>query len=126
MYAYDPTSGAAAVATIGPEDDQAILALRPSAVATGRVVGKDGRPRADCSVTAIIRPATGGTPEQWVRRTTYADSNGSVTLTGLADGTRCEIIVCSALRCGVSPVKKFEVRGAGPIDLGDLPLPPDE
>lgn len=126
LYACDPSGGTAAVATIGPDDDRAALTLRTAATATGRVVGKDGRPRPDCSVTAIIRPAAGGTPEQWVRRSTYADSNGFVTLTGLVDGTRCEITVCSALRCGLSPVKTFEVRGTGTIELGDLPLPPDE
>jgi hypothetical protein len=56
----------------------------------------------------------------------YSGPDGSVTLSGLAAGSTCEITVCSAMRCGVSPVKKFAVRGPGPIDLGDLTLPPDE
>ena len=126
VYAYDPSNGGAAIAAIGPDDGRATLTLQPAARATGRVVGADGRPRADCSVTAIIRPATNGTPEQYVRRTTYGGVDGSVTLTGLVDGTTCEIIVCSAMKCGVKPVKKFDVRGTDPIDLGDLVLPPDE
>jgi hypothetical protein len=100
--------------------------LRPAATATGRVVGADGQPRADCTVTAIIRPSAGGAPEQWARLSTYSGFDGSVTLAGLADGVKYEIIVCSAMRCGVSPVKKFEVRGTSRIDLGDLPLQAEE
>jgi hypothetical protein len=126
VYAHDLTGAQAAIAIIGPDEDRADLTLRPAATATGRVVGADGRPRSDCTVTAIIRPTAGGTPEQWARLSTYSGFEGSVTLSGLADGVTCEIIVCSAMRCGVSPVKKFDVRGTSRIDLGDLRLPADE
>ena len=126
---YTPTTrpcAHAAFATVGADDERTMLTLRPAATATGRVVGPDGRARANCTVTVIVRPAAGGTPEQWARLATYSGLDGSVTLTGLADGTACEIRVCTAMRCGVEPVKKFVVSGAGKIDLGDLPLPPDE
>jgi hypothetical protein len=126
VYARDAAGTRAAFAAIGAEDERAALILRPAATAVGRVVGADGQARANCTVTAIVRPAAGGTPEQWTRISTYSGLDGSVTLCGLADGVSCEIIVCSAMRCGVRPVKKFEVRGAAQIDLGDLRLPSDE
>jgi len=126
VYAYDPATDSAGVAVVGPDDDSAAVTLRPACSATGRVVGPDGLPRPNCTVSAIIRPAAGGAPEQWARRSAYSGFDGSVTLTGLAEGMKCEIIVCSEARCGLSPVKKFEVNGTNPIDLGDLPLPPDE
>ena len=125
LYAVDSAGRNAAIAALGPNDKNAELIMHPAMVAIGRSVGADGRPRANCFISAVIRMA-GGADAPTVHQTAYAKSDGSFRLTGLVDGTQCDVYVCTSMRCGISPAKKITIHGSGPIDLGDLPIPADE
>jgi hypothetical protein len=91
---------------------------------TGRVVGPDGRPRANCTINGVLQRAAAPDPAQWARLSTYSGPDGTFTLPGLAPGVTCRIIICNGMTCGIQPAKEFTINGPGPIDLGHLPLPP--
>jgi beta-lactamase regulating signal transducer with metallopeptidase domain len=126
VYAVDSDGRNGAVVALGPDDKHAELTLQPAVVAIGRSIAADGRPRANCIITAVMRMAGGGANAPTANQQAYAKLDGSFRLTGLVDGTQCDIYVCTSARCGIRPVKKIEIHGPGPINLGNLPISPNE
>jgi hypothetical protein len=124
VYASDAAAGLAGFVHIGADDESATVTLRPAASASGRVVGQDGKPRENYTITCIARTA-GGDPGEWVRFTTYSDARGAFVLPGLADGLSCQLLICNAMRCGLAPAREFTVRAPGSLKLGDVSLSPD-
>jgi RNA polymerase sigma factor (sigma-70 family) len=125
FYALDPVAKLAAFIILGADDESAALTLRPATIARGRVVGRDGLPRNNCTITAVIRSPMNLDPGLWVTVSAYSGPDGSFTLPPLAEGTTCSLIVCNGMTCGITPAKEFEVTGSKPIDLGDLAAPKD-
>jgi hypothetical protein len=125
LYARDAAAGLAQFAVVGADDDTAALTLRPAATVTGRVVGPDGRPRPNCTITCIVQSAAHPDERLWTHVTAYPGPDGTFRVPGLADGTVCRLLVCNGMTCGVKPAKEFAVTGPGTLDLGDVPVPPD-
>jgi RNA polymerase sigma factor (sigma-70 family) len=124
-YAHDSAANLAGFTVIGADDEAASVALKSAATATGRVVGTDGRPRMNCTVTAVVRSPAHQDQMLYVILSTYSGPGGLFSLPGLAEGTTCSIIVCNGMTCGIKPAKEFAVTGPGPISLGDVAAPPD-
>jgi hypothetical protein len=120
LYASDHAAGLAGFVRVGSDEESASLTMRAAASATGRVVGRDGKPRANYTVTCIAR-ATGADPNERVRFTTYTGQDGAFVLPNLAEGLSCQLLICNAMRCGVAPAREFAVRASGRLDLGDVP-----
>jgi hypothetical protein len=125
LYAHDPAGALAGTVRVGADDETAAIALRPAAKANGRVVGPDGRPRADVRLgfaTMFVKQQEQEIAQfhQWIT----TDAAGRFEVTGLPDGATCQVRFIDGGRESTRN-KEFTVRGADPVSLGDLSLPGD-
>ncbi|MEW4570926.1 sigma-70 family RNA polymerase sigma factor [Tautonia sp. JC769] len=138
LFARDEFGLRSGLLLLGPDDDQAVIVVGPSATATGRVLDRDGAPMAGVRLQCSIIYESDDLPDdhrdahpQLCVTYVETDADGVYTVTGLVPGHTAWV----TLNDPKLPFDAFyldntsrsvTVDGLGPFDLGDITYAPPE
>ena len=127
VYARDAAGNLAGYTTIDADDDGELsIVARPSAVARGRVVDAEGKPRADVRVAfgsygVNVNLPGGGQGPAGAGQTATTDQDGRFLAPGLLVGVPCRLFAYDS-NGSQSADQSIPVKDTKLIDLGDIVL----
>lgn len=131
LHAKSPDGKLQGIVLMKPADKIVTVAVEPTASASGRILGDEGKPVAGATITYGYRiNSKDGTFSYRFGGTVRTDANGAFALTGLVPGYEYTLnLVAGTDEHGMPnrwrTLGTAKPVGAQPMDLGDLKPPPE-
>ncbi|HWE36910.1 MAG TPA: M56 family metallopeptidase [Isosphaeraceae bacterium] len=128
VLARDPRGDRAGFASLGPDDREFRVTIKPALAVRGRAVDGAGKPRAGVRVVVAQadRPRVEGGYLRGPLIRTRTDADGRYTLRGVVPGASAQVTALNDSRIAPSEPRSIETRpnASGVIDVPDIVLNP--